>query len=100
MAETYRFAPGARVRVLDLDTPGHVRTPHYLRGMPGVVESRVGHFRNPEHLAYGRYEEPKRALYRVRFGQKALWPDYPGPAADTLAADLFEHWLAPEEGTP
>jgi nitrile hydratase len=97
MTETYRFSPGARVRVLELDKAGHVRTPTYLRGKMGVVETRVGHFRNPEELAYGRYDGPATALYRVRFAQKQLWPNYAGPATDTLCADLFEHWLDDQE---
>ena len=69
-AVSARFAhrpagPGA-ARILP---PGHVRTPHYLRGQRGVVESIAGHFANPEELAYGRDGLPRRALYRVRFRQ-------------------------------
>jgi hypothetical protein len=24
-----------------------------------------------------------------------VWPDYDGPAADTLDIDIYEHWLQP-----
>jgi nitrile hydratase subunit beta len=91
------FGIGQAVRVRAIYPPGHVRTPHYLRGRSGVVESIAGHFANPEELAYGRDGLPKRALYRVRFRQAELWPDYAGPAADTAVVDLYEHWLEAEQ---
>jgi nitrile hydratase len=90
-----RFAVGARVRVRSIHPPGHVRTPHYLRGRDGVVELVAGHYANPEELAYGRDGLPREPLYRVRFAQARLWPDYAGTAGDTLVADLYEHWLEP-----
>jgi nitrile hydratase len=92
-----RFAIGQQVRVRAAHPPGHVRTPHYLRGRPGVVESIAGHFANPEELAYGRDGLPARALYRVRFRQIDLWQPYAGPAADTAVVDLYEHWLEAEQ---
>ena len=88
-----RHAPGDRVTVLAVDVPGHIRTPYYVRGCSGVVERVVGAFRNPEELAYGRSGEPRRVLYRVRFLQRDLWPDYAGAAHDTVDVDLYEHWL-------
>jgi nitrile hydratase len=91
------FAIGQSVRVRKAFPPGHVRTPHYLRGRRGVVESIAGHFANPEELAYGRAGRPVRALYRVRFRQRELWPDYAGPAADSAVVDLYEHWLEAED---
>jgi nitrile hydratase len=90
------FTSGDRVRVRKVDAPGHIRTPHYIRGKSGVVERFVGYFRNPEELAYGRSGEPKCALYRVRFEQKHVWPDYDGAAADTVDIDIYEHWLKAE----
>ena len=90
-----RYASGERVRVRHVDPPGHIRTPHYIRGKTGVVERYAGYFRNPEELAYGRSGEPKRALYRVRFEQAHVWPDYNGAAPDTIDIDLYEHWLEP-----
>jgi hypothetical protein len=91
------FAIGQRVRVRRSYPPGHVRTPHYLRGRRGVVDGVAGHFANPEELAYGRDGLPARALYRVRFCQAELWPDYAGDPRDCAVVDLFEHWLEPEE---
>jgi hypothetical protein len=91
-----RFAPGEAVRVKALYPPGHVRTPFYLRGRQGVVATCLGTFGNPEALAYGRRGEPPVPLYRVRFRQRDLWPDYAGRPDDTLLADIFETWLEPE----
>ena len=91
------FAAGDRVHVRAVDAPGHIRTPHYIRGKVGTVERFVGFFRNPEELAYGRSGEPKRALYRIRFAQRDVWHDYGGAAADTVDIDLYEHWLEPVE---
>ncbi|MEZ5936122.1 MAG: nitrile hydratase subunit beta [Alphaproteobacteria bacterium] len=87
------FEPGDRVRVRKAFPPGHVRTPFYVRGREGVVESVAGRFGDPEELAYGRDGLPKKTLYRVRFRQAELWPDYTGPAADSLVVDLYDHWL-------
>jgi nitrile hydratase subunit beta len=92
-----RFRPGERVRVRNVYSPGHIRTPHYVRGKSGRVERFVGFFRNPEELAYGRSGLPAQALYRVRFAQQDVWPDYTGAAGDTIDIDLYEHWLQPED---
>ena len=92
------FGVGDRVRVRAAHPPGHVRTPHYVRGRSGVVDGVAGTFANPEELAYGRDGRPERPLYRVRFRQVDLWPDYAGPAADTAVVDIFAHWLEPAAG--
>ena len=93
------FEPGDRVRVLPSEKPGHVRTPAYLKGKAGWIESLIGAFPNPEEVAYGLSGLPERPLYKVGFRQTDLWDDYRGPAADYLYADIYEHWLEPERGT-
>jgi nitrile hydratase subunit beta len=90
-----RFAPGARVRVRRADPPGHIRTPWYVRGRAGEIERLCGAFPNPEELAYNRPGLPAQPLYRVRFRQRELWPDYSGPAADTIEVEIYQHWLEP-----
>lgn len=87
------FRPGDQVKVRKAHPPGHVRTPFYIRGHDGVVESVAGDFADPEELAYGRDGLPKRTLYRVRFRQTELWPDYAGSTGDSLIVDVYEHWL-------
>ncbi len=95
---TARFRIGDVVRIRRAFPPGHVRTPYFTRGMSGVVDSVVGSFHNPEDLAYGRYNDATLPLYRVRFKQADLWPDYDGPARDTTIVDIYENWLEPAEG--
>ena len=92
-----RFEPGDRVRVLSGERPGHVRTPGYVRGKTGRVESVLGEFRNPESLAYGDSGLPQRPLYKVSFRQLDLWEGYPGPAEDELCMDIYEQWLERED---
>jgi nitrile hydratase len=98
-AREHRFEIGERVTVKQAFPPGHRRTPQYIRGKTGEIERICGAFRNPEELAYGFDGEPKRVLYRVRFKQKHVWPDYEGPDSDILEMEIFEHWLQPA-GTP
>jgi len=88
-----RFKPGDRVRVRDAHPLGHIRTPHYVRGRSGVIERLCGSFGNPEELAQQRSGEPKQPLYRVRFRQQDVWPDYRGSAEDLLEVEIFQHWL-------
>ena len=93
-----RFAPGDSVRVADIRPPGHTRTPLYIRGKTGEIERICGDFRNPEALAYGEDGLPKQTLYRVRFDQTHVWPDYAGPPHDKVEIEIYEHWLEPASG--
>ena len=92
MAEP-RFAIGQKVRVMEAYPVGHLRTPHYIRGCTGTIERLCGSFPNPEELAQMRDGLPAQPLYRVRFRQKDVWPDYRGADADVLEVEIFQHWL-------
>ena len=87
------FSVGEPVRVRVAVPPGHIRTPYYCRGLSGTVERICGRFHNPEELAYGRTGDRLLTLYRVRFRQEDLWPDYTGSPRDTVEIELYEHWL-------
>lgn len=87
------FQPGDGVRVRTARPPGHVRTPGYVRGHTGVVERLCGVFPNPEELAYARSGLPAQPLYRIRFRQQELWPNYQGSATDSVDVEIFQHWL-------
>ncbi|MEL7349376.1 MAG: SH3-like domain-containing protein [Pseudomonadota bacterium] len=91
-----RFAPGDAVRVRAGRAPGHLRTPWYLRGRVGRVERVCGAFANPEELAYHRAGTPEQPLYRVRFTMAAVWGEAAERPADTLDAEIYEHWLEPD----
>ncbi len=90
-----RFKTGDRVAVRFADPPGHIRTPWYIRGHMGVIERLCGAFPNPEELAFHRAGLPAQPLYRVRFRQRDVWPDYQGPTHDTIEIEIFQHWLEP-----
>ena len=90
-----RFRTGDRVAVRAAYPLGHVRTPFYIRGKTGVVERLCGAFANPEELAYARSGLPRRPLYRVRFRQTDVWPDYRGADSDTVDIEIYQHWLEP-----
>jgi hypothetical protein len=93
-ASAPRFGVGDRVTVLDLGLAGHVRIPRYIRGRDGVIEQYCGSFLNPEELAVGRTDGRIVPLYRVRFMQREVWPDYDGDPRDCLHIEIHEHWLA------
>jgi nitrile hydratase len=90
-----RFAPGEEVAVRLAFPAGHIRTPVYVRGQRGIIERLCGEFANPEALAYGKDGLPKQPLYRVRFPQAKLWPDYKGPPGDHVEVEIYDHWLEP-----
>lgn len=89
------FAVGDRVAVREAWPPGHIRTPAYIRGRVGAVVTVLGHYPNPEELAFGRSGQPAPLLLRVRFRQVDLWPDYTGAPGDTLDVEIYDHWLLP-----
>lgn len=87
-----RFSEGETVRVREDYPIGHIRTPVYIRGKTGRVTCHFGSFLNPETLAYCLPSD-ERPLYKVRFRQVDVWPEYRGNPNDTVDLDLFEHWL-------
>jgi Nitrile hydratase beta subunit, C-terminal len=95
-----RFKAGDHVCVKNEERPGHVRTPHYIRGKTGRIEALHGVFRNPESLAYGGNGLPRRPLYLVGFSQSEVWgARYRGAPRDRLYVDIFDHWLEPASGS-
>ena len=95
MTETVQpsFRPGDRVAVRKAWPLGHIRTPHYIRGHVGSIERLCGSFPMPEELAQQRSGLPAQPLYRVRFRQRDVWPDYRGGADDAVEVEIFQHWL-------
>jgi hypothetical protein len=89
------FKVGDRVRVARRSPVGHYRTPMYVRGMVGSIERVLDTFLNPEEEGYGKNAGAKVRLYRVRFKQTELWPDYHGSDRDELQIEIYEHWLEP-----
>ncbi|MCH7736442.1 MAG: nitrile hydratase subunit beta [Chloroflexi bacterium] len=90
---TARFKVGDQVRIRVGVPPTHFRTPEYIQGKQGMIDTLWGAFPNPESLAYGGDGLPAQPLYQVAFAQTDLWRDYKGPATDTLLIDIYENWL-------
>lgn len=90
-----RYPVGETVHIANRDAIGHCRTPWYLRGHTGTIVMQLGTFRDPAGLAYHKPGLPALPLYKVRFRQVDLWPDYRGGAGDHLEADIYETWLTP-----
>jgi hypothetical protein len=88
-----QFKPGERVRVINAHPLGHVRTPFYIRGKAGIIERYCGAFPNPEELAQMRDGLPPVPMYRVKFNQREVWPDYHGSPQDVLEVEIYQHWL-------
>jgi nitrile hydratase subunit beta len=94
-----KYKIGQKVRVLDLNKAGHVRTPFYIRHKQGKVIQYCGTFLNPEDLAVGKTAGPAVECYRVEFLQKDIWPDYSGAEKDTLVIEIYQHWMKPDNGS-
>src|SRR5258707_13782704 len=90
------FVPGDAVAVRTIYPIGHVRTPFYIRGKRGVIERLCGAFANPEELAYARPGLPAQPLYRVRFLERDVWPDYAGQPAEVVEVQIYQHCRDPE----
>ena len=85
------FAPGDRVRALNLNPTGHTRLPRYARGRWGEIVSWYGAHVYPDSHAHDRGETPHH-LYCVSFSARELWgPD--APARDSVRLDLWEPYL-------
>ena len=88
-----KFQPGDQVRIRVGVPPTHFRTPEYVQGKHGQIETSWGPFPNPEGLAYGGDGLPAQPLYLVKFAQTDLWKEYKGAAQDTPLLDIYENWL-------
>src|SRR5260370_30109280 len=87
------YKVGGKGRVRKAYPRGDGGTPFYIRGHVGSIERLCGSFPNPEELAQMRDGLPAQPLYRVRFLQNEVWPDYRGSPADVVEIEIFQHWL-------
>lgn len=90
---TGAFAVGDAVRVRRAFPIGHVRAPFYIRGKAGTVERYCGEFGNPEERSVMQEDGPPIGLYRVRFRQAEVWPDYEGRPEDSIDIEIYANWL-------
>jgi len=88
------FAVGDRVRVADLDPPGHTRLPGYVRRRTGTISALQPGQVFPDTAAHFVAENPQHC-YTVDFDSTELW----GPEAEPfrLSIDLYEPYLEPAQ---
>jgi hypothetical protein len=96
-AHATRFKAGDSVLVHSEDlatswAKPHLRTPGYIFGKAGTVERVCGTYDNPELLAIG-LKGPAQPLYRVRFKQVDVWPEYVGHPNDSVDVEVYQPWL-------
>ena len=85
-----RFAPGDRVRTLNLHPRGHTRLPAYARDKIGTVEAVRGHHLFADRSARG--EDVAEWLYTVRFEGGTLWGGRAEPGT-CVSIDAWEPYL-------
>ena len=87
------FAVGDRVRVRNINPPGHTRLPRYVRGKRGVVARFHGVHDVQDAVAPG-VTPPPQPVYNVQFEASELW----GEAAEAnqrLYVDMWESYIEP-----
>lgn len=87
-----RFAVGDTVTVRNLQPPGHIRLPGYVRDKTGEITLHHGAHVLPDDHAHDGTEHPQH-LYSVRFDARTLWG--PGADANSNYIDLWESYLEP-----
>src|SRR5208282_3670148 len=86
-----RFAAGDRVRVRNLNPPGHTRSPRYVRDKIGAIRRDYGSYVFPDTNAHHAGEN-RQHVYSVEFTARELW----GTAArERIIIDLWEDYLEP-----
>jgi nitrile hydratase len=93
-----RFALGDRVRVRNVETPGHTRCPRYVRGRRGAIVRVDPRFALPDLEAHTG-ERRCEYTYAVRFTAAELWGAAAGDG-ETIHVDLWESYLEPDGPTP
>lgn len=91
-----RYSAGSRVRVRNVNAPGHTRVPRYARGRRGIVDRFLSAQVLPDDLVAGRGER-HRPVYAVRFTARELWGEEASPR-DSVVIDLWEDYLLSDEG--
>jgi len=86
-----RFAPGDRVRTVNINPEGHTRLPRYARDKEGVIEAIRGCHVYPDSKAAGKGDDPQW-LYTVVFTGREVWGEQADPTLE-VSIDAFEPYL-------
>lgn len=61
----------------------------------GAVQSQ-GLSPDPDQVAF-REPVTRQPLYRVRFAQSDVWPEYESGSKDSVDIEIHQHWLEPAD---
>jgi len=86
-----RFAPGDRVRTLNINPEGHTRLPRYAREKEGVIQAIRGCHVYPDSKAAGKGDDPQW-LYTVVFTGREVWGEHADPTLE-VSIEAFEPYL-------
>ena len=86
---TAAFAVGDPVRVRRLRERAHHRSPRYLRGVTGVIDTVIGDDRIPE---VPRGDTTSATVYTVKFRSTDVWGQTDEPEFE-VHFDFWEHYL-------
>ncbi|MGE0220031.1 SH3-like domain-containing protein [Mycolicibacterium sp.] len=90
-----RFQVGDAVVVRELPVLFYTRTPEYVRGATGVIDSVAYESPAAEDETWDRPDATPEWFYVVRFTMAQLWHGYTGTDADSLRTEIPERWLQP-----
>jgi nitrile hydratase len=93
-----RFKVGDRIRVRNINPPGHTRMPRYIRGHVGTIAIDHGVFVFPDSHAAGRGEQPQH-VYSVHFTAPELWGPQGNPR-DSMLVDVWDDYMDPAGDLP
>lgn len=92
-ADKAKFKVGDRVLVRELPALFYTRTPEYVRGAVGEIDSLAYESPAPEDETWDRRDAKPEWFYIVRFNLSELWHGYTGTTTDTLRTEIPERWL-------
>lgn len=85
------FKVGDLVRAKNLNPPGHIRLPRYIRGKVGIVTLSHGVFITPDTSAHGLGDHPQH-VYTVAFSASEVVGVKAAPN-DHIMVDLWDNYM-------
>lgn len=88
-----QFKVGDAVLVRDLPVLFYTRTPEYVRGAVGEIDTVAYESPAAEDETWDRPDAAPEWFYVVKFAMADLWHGYTGPATDVLRTEIPQRWL-------
>lgn len=88
-----RFRVGDAVLVRELPVLFYTRTPEYVRGAVGEIDTVAYESPAAEDETWDRPDATPEWFYIVKFMMADLWHGYTGPPTDILRTEIPQRWL-------